>query len=107
MEGGAGKNPVAVGTGHDIYLFQVATAVETDTLMGLPRDGTDRLDFATQPAATLGTGNLVSGTTLVRRANRIVTAGVAGLAANFEDGTATTGDPEAPGSIRWRSTRWD
>jgi Ca2+-binding RTX toxin-like protein len=83
LNGGTGDDVLLGGTGNDVYTFADTAANELDRVTELTGEGIDTLDFATM--TTVVTANLTSDAALSTMSYRIVQAGAAGQAANFEN----------------------
>jgi trimeric autotransporter adhesin len=93
LTGGQGSDLLVGGAGNDTYVFKPATRVQTDTVVELPNQGTDTLDFSALAASDPVTVNLASITTiLASHTRRTVLVGAAGEAANFENVTGGAGN---------------
>jgi Ca2+-binding RTX toxin-like protein len=99
LEGGADSDLMRGGSGNDVYRFRAAAAAETDTIIELAGQGTDRLDFAALAATTGVTANLASTTTTVATHSlRTVLVGAAGQAAYLENVTGGAGHDTIAGN---------
>ncbi len=83
LNAGGGSNTIIGGVGDDVYTFTDATVNQLDTVVELAGEGTDLLNFGAITSAV--NANLTSDTALATMSHRIVQAGVAGQAANFEN----------------------
>ena len=83
LNAGAGFNTMIGGVGDDVYTFTDATVNQLDTVVELAGEGTDLLNFASVTSAI--NANLTSDTALATMSHRLVQAGAAGQAANFEN----------------------
>jgi Ca2+-binding RTX toxin-like protein len=85
LTGGGGNDTLIGGAGDDVYVFGDTGVSQVDTVVELPAEGADLLDFTAM--TTVVTANLTSDTALVSMAHRLVKTGAAGQAANFENAT--------------------
>ncbi len=92
LTGGAGNDRLTGGGGNDIYVFQAASAVETDTVAELASSGIDKLDFSALGASIPLRVDLTSDTALAAHTNRTVRTGATGQAAYFENATGGAGN---------------
>lgn len=95
--GGSGDDLLIGGAGNDRYAFADAggSTFETDTLVELPDQGSDTLDFAWLTAGVaVDLGNDV----LATHSNRTVVTAAAGQFANFENAVGGSGDDTLRGN---------
>jgi Ca2+-binding RTX toxin-like protein len=91
LVGGDGSDLLQGGIGNDVYTFRAvgAAAFETDTVVELAGQGTDKLDFS--ELSTFVSVNLNSDTALATHSFRKLVTGGAGQAANLENAIGGSG----------------
>jgi Ca2+-binding RTX toxin-like protein len=82
--GNASNNVISGGPGDDTYFFGTPVLANQDTVMELPNEGTDLLDFTALPATEPLTVDLADANNLASHTSQTVKAG-AGQAGNFEN----------------------
>lgn len=83
LNGGDGFDQLTGGVGDDVYAFSDNATNEVDKVFELAGEGSDLLDFTALTSAV--TADLTSDTVLAAMGHRIVQAGAAGQALNFEN----------------------
>lgn len=95
LNGGDGFDTLAGGDNDDVYQFAAATVNELDTIIELPNQGNDTLNFSALTTALAI--DLSSDTSLATMAHRIVQAS-AGQSGNIENAIGGSGNDQITGN---------
>ncbi|MCX7423973.1 MAG: hypothetical protein NT013_31205 [Planctomycetia bacterium] len=92
LTGDEGNDRMLGELGDDFYVFAACNIVELDTVIELPNEGTDWLDFSALPNTVNVLVDLTKDNALATHTNRTVITGAARQAANFENAIGGAGN---------------